>query len=356
MSAGGPDHAGHDSVDEARDDHPLQELSMLWPVLGRRQLLLRLRQGRCLVCSPRCEAGTNHAQDFKVRMYDTSNPYDWKHYKTVTYPFGRWTLTDADLSPDNKWLAYTSLQSVVCLAPTDPIDTGEPYSLDLGYRNETSRADFPIYSVRFSGDGRNLVAGTGLSSIIVYDIERRERLHHVRGRHRRRQRRRLCRTNSPPHIPVSPPTPALPPQPNPSLQYSGSDDCTIKVWDTRSSATRAPRAPSSATSKGLTYLDTKGDGRYVLSNAKDQTLKLWDLRMALSTARLEELDATRITDERPDPYEYRWEDYDDRALVPAPARQLARHVPRPPRAVDADPGAFLAGREYGFAVCVLGEL
>ena len=21
------------------------------------------------------------AQDFKVRMYDTSNPFDWKHYK-----------------------------------------------------------------------------------------------------------------------------------------------------------------------------------------------------------------------------------------------------------------------------------
>ncbi|KAJ2991457.1 hypothetical protein NUW58_g2504 [Xylaria curta] len=58
-------------------------------------------------------------KDFKVRMYDTSNPYDWKHYKTVSFPFGSWTLTDASLSPDNKWLAYTSIQSNVCLAPTD---------------------------------------------------------------------------------------------------------------------------------------------------------------------------------------------------------------------------------------------
>ncbi len=30
--------------------------------------------------------------------------------------------------------------------------------------------------------------------------------------------------------------------------------------------------------EGLTYVDSKGDGRYVLSNAKDQTMKLWDLR------------------------------------------------------------------------------
>ena len=92
-----------------------------------------------------------------MRMYDTSNPYNWRHYKTVSYPFGRWTLTDADLSPDNKWLAYTSLASIVCLAPTNPNDTGDPYALDLGYRTATSRSDFPIYSARFSGDGRNIV-------------------------------------------------------------------------------------------------------------------------------------------------------------------------------------------------------
>lgn len=35
--------------------------------------------------------------------------------------------------------------------------------------------------------------------------------------------------------------------------------------------------------------------------------------MALTTQRLEDLDATRVTDERPDPYEYRWGDYDDAA-------------------------------------------
>ncbi|KAK0749466.1 WD40-repeat-containing domain protein [Schizothecium vesticola] len=235
-------------------------------------------------------------KDYKVRMYDTSNPYNWRYYKTVSYPFGRWTLTDADLSPDNKWLAYTSLTSIVCLAPTDPNDTGDPYSLDLGYRTATSRSDFPIYSARFSGDGRNIVAGTGLASIIVYDIERRTRLHHVRGHN--------ADVNAV----------AFADKLSPHILYSGSDDCTIKVWDTRSLGDNRPAGAFVGHVEGLTYLDTKGDGRYVLSNAKDQTMKLWDLRMALTTQRLEDLDATRVTEERLDSYEYRWGDYDAKAL------------------------------------------
>ena len=76
------------------------------------------------------------AQDFKVRMYDTSNPYKWKYYKTVNYPFGQWTITDATLSPDNRYLAYSSIRSVVCLAPTDPGESAEPWMLDFATMNE----------------------------------------------------------------------------------------------------------------------------------------------------------------------------------------------------------------------------
>lgn len=72
-------------------------------------------------------------------MYDTSNPYDWKYYKTALYPYGQWTITDASLSPDNKFLAYSSIRSIVCLAPTDPtLSADAPTMLDfsdLGYRS-----------------------------------------------------------------------------------------------------------------------------------------------------------------------------------------------------------------------------
>lgn len=79
------------------------------------------------------------AQDFKVRMYDTSNPYDWKYYKTVLYPHGQWTITDATLSPDNRYLAYSSIRSSVCLASTDPDDSSDPRTLDFSDLGESSR-------------------------------------------------------------------------------------------------------------------------------------------------------------------------------------------------------------------------
>ncbi|GAB0138665.1 hypothetical protein EsDP_00006891 [Epichloe bromicola] len=236
-------------------------------------------------------------QDFHVRMYDTSNPYNWKHYKTVAYPWGQWTLTDASLSPDNRWLAYTSIQSMVSIAPTDPNDTGDPYTLELddgagrptqGWR---TRGGFGIWSIRFSGDGRELVAGTSSSSLVIYDIESRRVLHHVEG-HNDDVNAVCFADKSSPHI-----------------LYSGSDDATIKVWDRRSMGDGREAGAFVGHVEGLTYIDSKGDGRYILSNGKDQSMKLWDLRMVMSTNRFREFDQTYYTNTSG--FDYRREAYDD---------------------------------------------
>lgn len=233
-----------------------------------------------------------------MRMYDTSNPYNWKLYKTVSYPFGQWTLTDASLSPDNRWLAYTSIQSIVSIAPTDPRDKGEPYSLELDdgeghtrlsfWRN---RGSFGIWSVRFSGDGRELVAGTSAHSLVVYDIESRRVLHHITG-HQDDVNAVCFADKASPHI-----------------IYSGSDDTTIKVWDRRSMGDNREAGAFVGHTEGLTYIDSKGDGRYILSNGKEQSMKLWDLRMAMSTDRFREV--TKDNDTRLDRFDYRQDEYDD---------------------------------------------
>lgn len=164
-------------------------------------------------------------QDYSVRMYDTSNPYNWRYYKTVRYPDGQWTLTDASLSPDNKYLAYTSIKSTVCLAPTDPNDLGDPYVLDLsvGTDGQAARAgfrgrggNFGIWSIRYSGDGEKLVAGTTGGSIVVYDIESRRSTQRIFG-HSDDVNAVCFADKGSPHI-----------------LFSGSDDTTLKVWDTRS--------------------------------------------------------------------------------------------------------------------------
>lgn len=242
-------------------------------------------------------------KDFKVRMYDTSNPYNWRYYKTVDYPHGQWTLTDATLSPDNRYLAYTSIQPEVCLAPTDPNDMGDPYTLDLsdrglrGRNNYRSRhGSFGIWSVRFSGDGRELVAGTSANSIVVYDIESRRSVLEIEG-HEEDVNAVCFGDSSSPHI-----------------IYSGSDDTTLKVWDRRSMGDSREAGAFLGHIEGLTYIDSKGDGRYILSNGKDQSMKLWDLRMVMSTARLATIDPRRYTNN----FDYRWGTYDDDDWVPHP--------------------------------------
>ncbi|KAK5998905.1 LEC14B-like protein [Cladobotryum mycophilum] len=236
-------------------------------------------------------------QDFNVHMYDTTNPYNFEYYKTVSYPFGQWTLTDATLSPDNRWLAYSSIQSAVSIAPTDPKDEGDPYSLELddghGSRRLSwwqNRGSFGIWSIRFSGDGRELIAGTSAHSIIVYDIESRRVVSQVNG-HGDDVNAVSYADKRSPHI-----------------IYSGSDDTTIKVWDRRSMGDGREAGAFVGHIEGLTYIDSKEDGRYLISNGKDQSAKLWDLRKMMSTDRFRrmDLDAHRIGQ-----FDYRGEEYDD---------------------------------------------
>ncbi|KAK4194306.1 WD40-repeat-containing domain protein [Triangularia verruculosa] len=234
-------------------------------------------------------------KDFKVRLYDTSNVYNWKYYKTFDYPFGQWTMTDADLSPDNRWLAFTSLQPEVAIAPTDPKDTGDSYTLNFatGDRQPGYSGSFAIFSIRFSGDGRQLVAGTNTDSVVVYDIETRTTLHHVHGH--TDDVNAVCFAD----------------KMSPHILYSGSDDCTIKVWDTRSIGDGRPAGVFVGHTEGLTYIDSKHDGRYILSNGKDQSMKLWDLRKAMSTSAFMTTNPTAITQSPDYQFDYRWQEYDD---------------------------------------------
>ena len=248
-------------------------------------------------------------QNFKVRMYDTSNPYEWKYYKTVDYPFGQWTITDATLSPDNRFLAYSSIRHVVCLAPTDPTDTSEPHSLDFtnfargavagrshagfGYMG---RQGFGIWSLRFSGDGREIVCGTSDHSVVVYDVERRQSVLKLQNHNDDVNAVCFADTSSP-HI-----------------LYSGSDDQTLRVWDRRSMADGREAGVFVGHTEGLTYVDSKGDGRYVLSNGKDQMMKLWDLRKMVSTADFDRMDLNAYTTN----FDYRFSPYESEDYAPNP--------------------------------------
>jgi len=82
-----------------------------------------------------------------------------RYYKSVVYPYGQWTITDASLSPDNRYLAYSSIRSIVCLAPTDPDNDSEPTLLDFANTGAHNPRGFHTYfgvSSRFSSTSRVL--------------------------------------------------------------------------------------------------------------------------------------------------------------------------------------------------------
>ncbi|GAM87142.1 hypothetical protein ANO11243_051630 [Dothideomycetidae sp. 11243] len=238
------------------------------------------------------------SQDFRVRMYDTANPYRWKYYKTARYYGGNWTITDATLSPDNKYLAYSSIRPQACLSATDPNDTSEPHSLDFGNLEASARTrggrgthndHWGIWSLRFSGDGREIVAGTSDPSILVYDIDAGCSILKIPG-HKDDVNAVCYGDKSSPHI-----------------LFSGSDDATLKVWDRRSLGDQRAAGAFLGHTEGLTYIDSKGDGRYVISNAKDQTLKLWDLRKMIPQEKAETIDPMKYSNS----FDYRYPPYDE---------------------------------------------
>jgi WD repeat-containing protein 23 len=214
------------------------------------------------------------SKDLKVRMYDTSSPYHWKYYKTVTSSHESWAITDATLSNDNRFLAYCSMTHIICLASTDPLTDSTPHMLDMtrlspsASRGRNHHSNYcSLFSARFSGDGRELVAGSGhdeVPSVYVFDVEANRAILRIPAHGD--DVNSVCFGDAM----------------SPHIIYSGSDDCSVKVWDRRSLAHGRPAGVLLGHVEGVTFVDSKGDGRYILSNGKDQTAKLWDLRKVIS--------------------------------------------------------------------------
>jgi len=101
---------------------------------------------------------------------------------------------------------------------------------------------------------------------------------------------------------------------SPHILYSGSDDTLIKVWDRRSMGDSREAGVFMGHTEGLTYVDSKGDGRYVLSNGKDQTMKLWDLRKMMDTSKAGAINPQNYMSG----FDYRFMTFSDRDYTPHP--------------------------------------
>ncbi|CAB4293390.1 unnamed protein product [Prunus armeniaca] len=222
-----------------------------------------------------------------IRIYNVDK--GWKVQKDILTKSLRWTITDTSLSPDQRYLVYASMTPIVnivnvgssmteSLANVTEIHEGLDFSVD-GDEDE-----FGIFSVRFSTDGRELVAASSDASIYVYDLQANKV--NLRIPAHASDVNTVCFADETGH-----------------LIYSGSDDNLCKVWDRRCLITKGQAAGVlMGHLEGVTFIDSRGDGRYFISNGKDQTTKLWDIRRMSSRA----MYSPRLRDHD---WDYRWMEY-----------------------------------------------
>ncbi|CAI5959549.1 unnamed protein product [Closterium sp. NIES-64] len=257
-------------------------------------------------------------QDRRIRVYDVDR--GWALRKDVIARNLRWTITDTALSPDQRFLVYASITPIVHLVNVG-YGSGEVESLanvtdiheELNFTAVESRRrerSFGIWSLQFSSDGRELIAGSSDRSLYVFDLERNQPILRVKAHQDDVNAVAFADETS-------------------QLIYSGSDDRICKVWDRRLLDNTEPIGPGGGGERqgvgcrnkpvgvlvghteGITHLASKGDARCFLTNGKDQTMKLWDIRVMMDHADYEDLPPPRIPFFQ---WDYRWMDYPGRGM------------------------------------------
>lgn len=235
-------------------------------------------------------------QGSHIRIYNVDK--GWKVQKDILAKSLRWTITDTSLSPDQRYLVYSSMSPLVHIVNIESAATESLANiteihdgLDFSCGNNDDNEDISIFSVKFSTDGRELVAASGDGAIYVYDLAANKvglqiPAHEV-------DVNTVCFADESGHV-----------------IYSGSDDNLCKVWDRRCLSTTGQAAGVlTGHLEGITFIDSRGDGRYLISNGKDQSTKLWDIRKMTSNS-------PAFHRRRDFDWDYRWMDYpeEDRNL------------------------------------------
>lgn len=182
-----------------------------------------------------------------------------------------YSLLDLDVSPNGREFLCSTWKNAVftCnVLEEDDINQNNIRSNQLVEHTNTNKLG--TFSACFNNDGTELIASSNEGCIYVFDRTRNERTLQVRQDVREdiNAVRFLDRTNN-------------------NVIIGAANNGIIEIWDRRtlgnSSGNENDKNQKSVGTlfghfDGITYIDSKNDGRYFITNSKDQSVKLWDVR------------------------------------------------------------------------------
>lgn len=245
----------------------------------KREVAVYLNKAFCGLYSNDGEQFLTACQDRYIRLYSTSGP-SFKLNQTIQARDVGWSVLDTAFSPDGCWVVYTSWSESLHLCNLWDPDNQETLPLCPEDRR------FCIFSVVFSSDGREILGGANDGFLYVYDRECNQRALRIEGHNDDVNTVAFADSTS-------------------QILYSGGDDGLCKVWDRRTLNESSPKPVGvlAGHMDGITYIDSRGDGRHLISNSKDQSIKLWDIR-AFSSADAQENTRKAVAVQN---WDYRWQ-------------------------------------------------
>ncbi|CAZ65482.1 DDB1- and CUL4-associated factor 11 homolog [Caenorhabditis elegans] len=207
------------------------------------------------------------SQDEKIRFYQRNpdkSKYRSKYMKSDELRVDQcgWSILDTAISLNGDLIAYGTWKDAVFVGKLDFTERQNITWFPIDLNGEPGRDHCAVFCVKFSDSSEQIVCGTSQYSIHVFDVEQRRRIRTIVNAHED-DVNSVCFADL-----------------GSNLIYSAGDDGLVKVWDKRawSDGDVEPVGVFAGHRDGVTHVDSRQDERYLLSNSKDQTIKVWDLR------------------------------------------------------------------------------
>jgi len=224
-------------------------------------------------------------QDSHIRIFDADSFGKHKAFKDVTARDVGWSVLDVAFSSDSRFFAYSSWSHYIHLCTV--FDGDDPnLSQHDALALEPDLHSFAVFSLQFTKDCSEILCGANDGFLHLYNLEASGRVLNVDAHED--DINAVCFADD-----------------SSNIFYSGGDDGLVRVWDRRllSNASSEPVGTLAGHQDGITFIDSMGDARYLLSNSKDQSIKLWDLRCFSSNEAINNVKQV-VSGQQ---WDYRWE-------------------------------------------------